>query len=627
MNEEMWSGAEQHAEPGTAAQSAGVRPFVRYVVWVLGCCATVSACGGQGAEPANHRDPNQIEAGTPAEAGVASDFDLAPDDTDTREASGPRTPELDDTSNEAGVPRVTDSRPKQNGATSPPAFEDCASFGDTVGRAELRRLTRLQYQRTLRDLLGQSIEEEVFSGGEYRLVDTIQEFPVASSEASEYRRIAQLLARRLVLHLSDFIDCDPEQASCAEQFIHDLGARAHRRPLSREQEADYLGLFELARDDYGSAAEGLRVVVETLLQSPYFLYQVDVTESGASEDFEVVDGYSLASRLSYFLWGTMPDAQLFDAAAWGVLPAELTVEVARLLADPRARDGVADFTERWLPLGVLPGLVESAEGDSPLDTELVEQMQDEMNAFVAGTVLDPDSSFAELLLSPRSPAAPRLLETVYGTSAADSGWTELDGDERAGLLTRAGFLGAHSFAYETSPTRRGKWVQDRLLCQVVPPPPDSVPALTDLGLEAPYTKREFLEAILARPNCFGCHQLMDPIGFAFESYDPIGIYRTTDEQGLAIDPSGYVWRLDGQDAAFTNAIELSSLLAESPTAHACAATQWFRFAVGREDTPADQGTIRELGRRFLEMNGNFTGLLKCIVHTPQFVGARKEGYP
>ncbi len=619
--------AERHAEPGTAAQSAGVWPFARYVLWALGCCATVSACGGQGAEPANHLDPDQVEARTPTEAGVVSDFDLAPDDTGTRDASGPRMPELGNTSDEAGVPTVTDSDPEQNDATSPAAFEDCAGFGDTVGRAELRRLTRLQYQRTLQDLLGQSIEEEVFSGGAYRLVDTIRELPVALSEASEYRRIAQLLARRLVLRLSDFIDCDPEQASCVEQFIHDFGARAHRRPLSTEQEADYLGLFELARDDYGSAAEGLRVVVETLLQSAYFLYRVDVTESGASEDYELVDGYSLASRLSYFLWGTMPDAQLFDTAAWGVLPAELTVEVARLLADPRARDGVADFTERWLPLGALPGLVESAEGDSPLDTELVEQMQDEMNAFVAGKVLDPDSSFAELLLSPRSPAAPRLLETVYGASAADSGWTELDGDERAGLLTRAGFLGAHSFAYDTSPTRRGKWVQERLLCQVVPAPPDSLPALTDLGLEPPYTQREFLEAILARPDCVGCHRLMDPIGFAFESYDPIGIYRTTDGQGLAIDPSGYVWGHDGQDAAFTNAIELSSVLAESPTAHACVATQWFRFALGREDTPADQGTIRDLGRRFLEMNGNFTGLLQCIVHTPQFVGARKEGYP
>ena len=372
------------------------------------------------------------------------------------------------------------------------------------------------------------------------------------------------------------------------------------------------------------------------VQSPQTVY-VDDGDGSRAPGTYAVDDWGLASRLSYFLWGTMPDDALFAAAAAGRLrePAGLRVEADRLLRDPRAAQTIERFVWRWLQLdgGRLHHALEEAVKDSALFPEygpaLQDAMKTEIEAFVKRVVLDDNGTFEDLLSS-RWAYMNAPLAALYGvTSGAPTGsqwkWVELDESERGGILTRAAFLTVFGSAKVQSPIRRGVFVIEELLCNNLGDPPpnaNDVPVVggtvdTGNGTTAVRTVRQDVEARTSGGSCTGCHALINPTGFPFEHYDAIGKYRALElGTGLAIDSSG---KLSGSDAdgPVVDAIEMSRTLGTSQTARACFARRWASAAFGQPVDPLNGCFARVTTPQFLE-TGSLRGLIIDLIASEAF---------
>jgi hypothetical protein len=469
--------------------------------------------------------------------------------------------------------------------------------GPSAPDAPLRRLSRVQYNNTVRDLLGDTTKpadafqaEEVlgtFAGS----ADLARVPPIV---VDQYRSAAETLAAAAVTNLSTLVSCAPTdtttEEACAKTFITDFGLRAYRRPLAADEVAAKLDLFRKVRA-LGDFSFGLEGVIAALLQSPHFLYRPELTAPGAAVGSVVpLDPYQIASRLSYFLLNTMPDAALFAAAKAGRLtsPADIETQARRLLQDPRAREAVGQFFGEWLILDALDDETKDATLFPDFDDALKAAMKEETLRFTTAVVLDGDARLATLLTSSQSFVnAP--LGKLYGvTAGADFASVTLDPTQRSGLLTQASLLTRTAHDDSNSPTRRGKFVREAFMCQPPPPPPPGVPALP--AVITGQTARERYQQHVANVACATCHTLMDPIGFGFSNYDPIGRYQTM-EGGKPVDASGEISGSQDLDGPFTGAVELSRKLAGSDNVRACLTAQWFRYALGRTEAAGDAASI------------------------------------
>ena len=298
----------------------------------------------------------------------------------------------------------------------------------------------------------------------------------------------------------------------------------------------------------------------------------------------------------------MPDQPLFEAAAANKLgtQAEIEAQARRLLADPRGRDTVSAFAEEWLNLDQLAERPKDPTLYPEFKDDLKAAMTEETRSFIASVVFDGDKSLGSLLTATTS-FVNEPLAKVYGltgvTGAALKPAT-LDQDERAGLLTRAGFLTVTGATDGSHPVKRGRRVFERMLCGELPPPPPVVPPARTASMGG--TTRQRFADHATNPCAGACHQVMDELGFAFEHYDGIGKFRTTDNGGM-VDASGAI-ELDGVKHSFANARELSQMLAKSPTVASCFAKQWLRYAFKRKDTDADAGSLATVTEAFTKGN-------------------------
>jgi hypothetical protein len=472
-----------------------------------------------------------------------------------------------------------------DGSDGEPA--DCEG---AVGPSPMQRLSRFEYDNVVRDLLGDT------SGPGRVLPEDDRVGPFASNTIIDvpehtvalYAELASQLAANAVGDVASLVGCEPaDGAACAASFIATFGRRAYRRPLDDGEIARLLAVYETgAAVDF---ANGIRLVVEAMLQSPHFLYRVEDgrPSEDATEGVIELDAYELATRVSFFAWRSMPDDALLDAAAAGELdtPTGLRAQAERLLADPRAEEAVAAFHREWLELEGPNGLA-AAQKEPTLFPSFGPEMQASMfaeqRAFVAD-VFAGDASLRTLLTARHTFVDGRLAE-LYGIAGIEGDElvrVELDPAERIGLLTQGGVLATRAGYSETSPTLRGKLVREAILCETIAPPPpdvnDALPPKADGE-----TKKEQLEAHMSDPSCAGCHRLMDPVGFGFESFDPIGRFRTMDGE-FEIDATGEVVSADPQIAGpFDDAIDLVERLAASDAVAHCVVRQWSRFALGRE---------------------------------------------
>ncbi len=496
------------------------------------------------------------------------------------------------------------------------------------GPSPIRRMTRLEYNNTVRDLLGDDThpadgfapEEEAlgFNNNAYALgVTTLlaEELMVASEEISQ----------RATADLGALLPCDPATASdaCVEDWIAAFGKRAWRRPLGGDEVTRLLALFQQARDEWDFTT-GIQLVIQAALQSPHFLYRVEfgVAQQG-SEQIVELDHWEMASRLSYFIWSSMPDDELFAAAEAGQLgtATEIEAQARRMLADPRERAAVAEFHEQWLDLDRMATVTKDTTM-FPDWTEVKPLLVSETHAFLDHVIWDGEGDLWTLLTAPYTMANARLAD-FYGVTGPTTDTfekTDLDPARRAGLLTQASLLSINAKANQTSPVHRGKFVREQLLCQMLPAPPDDV-EIVPPDLDPTLTTRERFAQHSTDPYCAGCHHLMDPIGFGFEHYDALGAWRDL-ENGLAIDATGEINASEDVNGTFDGIPDLAHRLAASNQVRECVARQWFRYAYGRGETSADNCTMAGLFDRFAASEYDIQELLVALTQTDAFLYKR-----
>ncbi len=493
-----------------------------------------------------------------------------------------------------------------------------------VGLSKLRRLTRTQLNNTLRDLVGAQGEPAAMLVPDERIgpFDSNSIAPVDDLIVVQHQELAAKVAAEAMPRSAEIAGCDLATEGCADQFIDGFGLRAFRRPLEADEKSGLMDLYELGAES-GGVEQGFRLVLEAVLQSPSFIYLADVGETGlATGSPTLVDAYSLASRLSYFLWNTLPDDELFQRAEDGSLTseAELATQVDRMLLDPRAADTIALFHTQLLRLDHLHELEKDPQVFPEFSPELAEAMLQETADFTSSVILEGDGQLGTLLTASYSYPRGALFE-IYGTTPppgfAPGDRVELAATERSGLLTQAAFLTSHAKRNATSPVHRGIIVRENLLCQIIPPPPDDVVTVLPPASEATTTRERFAQH-LADPTCAACHALIDPIGLSFENYDGVGKFRTT-EGTQAVDASGAIVG-GGADleADYQNAVEMSKLLGNADIVQDCMATQWFRFALGRTDSDADACSMAAVRNAFAATDGNIPALLAGIASSDAF---------
>lgn len=493
------------------------------------------------------------------------------------------------------------------------------------GPTGLRLLTPTQYRNSVIDVLGPVAAQPV---GQWRSSIAAAQGGVAAAGVEDYEAAAMTVTAEVFGNVDARLQvtgCTPTAAAddpCVAQVVERLGRRAWRRPLADDEVARYGVAAAEVTGLLGDPWLGLQYAVAGLLQSPSFLYRVEIGAPVAADDplYVRLDGYELASRLSYLVWNTTPDDALLDAAAAGELDGDagIQAQVDRLVASPRAADGVIQLFVDMFDLDALLSLQKDAVLLPKFSPTIGAAMREEMVRVITDNVLvkrdyrrlfDTNGGFVDAEL-----AALYGLEGMFDGTFAPVTLPE----GRGGLLTLAGFLAINSGEASTSPTKRGLAVRRILMCQSIPPPPPDVEAeLPEPGEnEGPMTKREQLEAHVTEPRCAGCHQFVDPIGLSLEHFDALGGFRATD-QGLPIDPSG---ELDG--AAFADAVELGALLAEQPGVADCVVRNLYRYATGHIEQPDEQAIVVAL-REALEDNGyDLTAAVDALVRHEGFRHAK-----
>lgn len=490
----------------------------------------------------------------------------------------------------------------------------------------LPRLTEKQYKNALADLFGKGLPELAVQPDTNPFLftsigaakDPLSELGVQHIEEAA-QKITHLVfddpARRAAL-----TGCEPTAPgdACVEGFLRTFGRRALRRTLTQPEVSKWVSIsVDLSG---GDAWTGVRTAVAGMLQAPSFYYRVELGEPDPDNSARLrYTGFEMASRLAFLLWNAPPDDELLNAAQSGELESAAGVETQarRLLASPRARTAVQEFFAQYLDLGRLDGISRDAALYPDFKPSLAEAMRTEVKLLIDDLVFRRDTDVRQLF-STRRTFVNKELATLYGVEA--TGATPIafvpvelpEGGHRAGLLTLGAFLTMNAHEASTSPTLRGKYLRERVLCDEVPPPPPDVNTDINANTTEAKTLRDKLVQHRENPSCSGCHSLMDPPGFLFENFDAIGGYRTLDN-GYPIDASG---DLDGKP--LTSAQELAGLLATEGRVGRCMVKQLFRHAIGRLEKKTEIPALEEIHERFEASGFRFRELYVALVTHPNY---------
>jgi hypothetical protein len=494
----------------------------------------------------------------------------------------------------------------------------------TPAAAPIPRLTRRQLNNVLRDLLGEDVVippvtlNDIQTGGFASVGASAA--TVSPRTAEDMEAAARLIAAQMVepSRRERFVPCSPASvadAECARSAIDAFGRRAWRRPLTTEESARLTDLSVNAATVLEDFHEGLSYGFAAVLQSPYLLFRLEVGEAAETGNYAFTS-WELASRLSFLLWNTLPDDALFAAAEDGSLMTDegLAAQFDRMIADGRSREGILEFFRQLYDLWALDSLSKDPTVFLPMSPELGAAARQETEQFIESIIFGGES-VQELVLSNRTFVDQRLA-TLYGIPAPSRegfGEVMLPPDAgRRGLLGQASFLALASHPTSTSPTLRGKFIRERLLCGTIPAPPADVDtSIPEPDATSP-TLRQRLAVHLQNPDCAVCHSLTDPIGLAFENYDGVGQWRPT-ENDAAIDPSG---NLDGQ--TFTDSWELAERIAERDEYTQCIVQNLVRYGTGLIESAAQRPANGILRAGFEEAGYEFLPLLREFVLSPAF---------
>ncbi|MFO0616907.1 MAG: DUF1592 domain-containing protein [Polyangiaceae bacterium] len=418
----------------------------------------------------------------------------------------------------------------------------------------------------------------------------------------------------------DFVN---EGDPCLRTILEKFGARAFRHPLAPEDVDALMGLVQVARDqktptetDADAEETGLRLAIRAMLTSPRFLFRLELDPDPLAKDSHPLDDYELASRLSYFLWSSMPDDALFAAAAAGTLheDAELDAQVDRMLADPKAKAMVDNFAGQWLFTRVLANHQADYQKFPTYSPDLAAAMKGESDAFFT-ELLTSESVGIDQLLTANFTYANDLLAGHYGLPAVGSSAVkrvDTTGTNRGGILRQGSLLTVTSNPDRTSPVKRGKWILTNLLCDSPPDPPANVPPVQKGDLVGK-TVREVFEAHRANPICNSCHEVMDQLGFSLENFDAIGAWRT-DDNGLPIDATGKL--PDG--TAFANGAEMADIVGKDARFPKCVLKKLYTYGLGRGAGKADEHFLDDLAERYAATGLELRNAIKLVVKSEPF---------
>jgi hypothetical protein len=517
--------------------------------------------------------------------------------------------------------------------------DDAKPLGSTIGPpppAEatpvvLKRLTKAQYTRSAIDLIGDiavpiSLEPDEASDG-FLVIGgsktSISALGVDRYEAASYDIAGQAMKPGPIR--DRLVPCTPTAAvdkSCAEKFVRSFGRRAFRRPLQDDEAQRYIAIAEKAANTLNDFHQGLAFALAGMLQSPSFLFRVELGEPAPDRSGLRYTSLEMATRLGYFLWNTTPDDELLDAAERGELVdrAGLERQVDRMIASPKARHGLRNFFSERLALYQLDDLVKDTKIFPQTSAELGPDAREETLRTIEDLVFDRDADFRQMMTSKRT-FINRRLAALYDVQAAS-----LDGfapvllpkdSERQGLLGQASVLAQYAHSTSSSSTLRGKFMRTVLLCATIPPPPADVDtSLPEPSPELP-TLRDRMKNHMENPSCNSCHFFLDPIGLGLERFDGIGKYRLT-EQKVAINPSGNLDRVPFDDAR-----GLGEAIAQHRDFHRCLTRHLYRYAVGRLETDGEEDLLEWLSLALANDGFRVKPLLKHVVMSEGFRFAKE----
>jgi hypothetical protein len=549
-------------------------------------------------------------------------------------------------SNEPGVSSATDGAPDvpagdaevgSGDAARGDAPSDTAPTSVDPGWVGIRRLSDAEYANTIQDLLGVSAQ----SWQSYGAVASAADAPgdgvaafdnLAAQLTIDVPRYQQYVAAAIVLTDTAFADATlrarvvtcapatPTDDTCARAILHAIGLRAWRRPLTEVEVDGLVAVVHAAAAAGGDFPSSIKQAVVALLISEAFLYRIELDPVPDGGGIRALTSYEIASRLSYLLWSTMPDDELFQRAAADELtdPGVLAAQVTRMLADARSDGLVRNFFGQWLGFRALGGA--TLDRGPAWTAALQAAAGEEARRFVAEVVASDaglgalfttdvnfvDDGLADLYGLPE-PGSPDALVRVSDTT-----------DARAGILGLAGLLAPMSEPTSSAPTSRGHWILEHLLCNDVLPPPDSF-------VVPPGTPREQAQTLSQIPACAGCHDLMDPVGLGLESFDQTGRLRAkyAPSDAAPIDVSGNL--PDG--TPFEGLAGLEARLDVDADFFSCASRNALTYALGRALTPADDASLASIDAAWTSSGHTARGLLAAIVVDDAFRFRNAKGQP
>jgi hypothetical protein len=542
-------------------------------------------------------------------------------------------------------PRTTEMAPRDTAGLGSPAAETqpepppaCLDADPTP----LRRLTNREYDNTLVDLFGRDLLGTSTPSASYSIPATqrvlgfdnnVLAQGVDQVLAEKYLIVAEHVASRTRGAIQMVAPCAPGQneETCVRAFLATTGLRVWRRPLVEPETASLLGTFAAGREQ-GGYSDGIAQLLVRMLISPQFLYRVEA--SGEPDRFgrRRLTSWELASRLSYALWASMPDAPLFEAARGGELESDAGIEreVRRMLQQPRARAMVEGFLGQWAHIEDLLKLNEFKKKpkDLALKTDYATTLVlvESLRKTAAAMVFEGEGTPAALFTS-RVGYANAAIAPYFGLTdlaATELTKVSLDPKQRAGLFTHPAILGTNAKLSTTAPIRRAQFVREQVLCQILPTPPADVDqSLPDL--KPNQTLRQQHEAHRSDPRCAGCHALLDPLGFGLEAYDHLGLWSPV-RDGRAVDSRGELVDADVA-GTFDGPIELAVRFATSAQARDCMVTQWFRYAFGREEEAADGCTLARMRAVLARPGARILDLFLATAIDPSFRSRVPGGLP
>ena len=518
------------------------------------------------------------------------------------------------------------------------------------GRVTIRRLNRVEYNNTIRDLVGVDFRpaddfpsDDVGYGFDnigdvLSLPPVLMERYLAAAESISERAIVRTINRGWGEPLPDshrrILFREPrspgEYPDAARAILERFATTAYRRPVTPEETGRLLSLVELTLQNGDSFERGIQLAIQAVLTSPHFLFRVELDSrprgpsqaARTAHGVEPVGDYELASRLSYFLWSTMPDEELFGLAARGKLhePETLTGQVRRMLKDPKSRSLVENFAGQWLQIRNLKAVNPDRDRFPGFDEPLRQAMLRETELFTA-EILRDDRSVLDFIDADFTYVNERLARHygLVGISGEEFRRVRLQDSVRGGLLTQASILTVTSNPNRTSPVKRGRWVLEQLLGTPPPPPPAGVtPLKEDRAADSSLSLRQRMEQHRSRPNCAVCHNRLDPLGFGLENYDGVGAWR--DKEGSRpVDASGTL----PSGESFRGPGELKAILKARPREFArCLAEKMLTYALGRGLEDYDRAAVDRIVKDLESRQYRCSTLVLGVVMSDPFLKRR-----